>query len=307
MTRGAIKQYIRSFVGEQASGPGSANPASLDGMINTVTDQEAQSTQCYYTNTTTEIYSGQSRYSNPAMYRIDAVFYFDTYGNKVQLGFSVPTDLDNYDGGAWRNDAQGLPLWYATEGMSTAVLYPTPNFNSITATYTDLVIGSNTLTVTSTARPFTSADVNKFLSINGGTGFTVGKPQILSVASNVATLSASAGTAASTGGTASLTTGGLYFEGLGVPRNTWAGDTTECPLPGGDEAHWTIIWRCCKLRAMESRKPELIALIPAWESEYRRAHGLLESASALFTSARRYRDVSLGSGAQNLNFNPLNL
>lgn len=70
---------------------------------------------------------------------------------------------------------------------------------------TDLVIdGALNTKVTSATHNFTLPDVGVTLTISAGTGFTVSTPTILSVGSNAATLSASAGTLGSTGGTWAL-------------------------------------------------------------------------------------------------------
>ncbi len=90
--------------------------------------------------------------------------------------------------------------------------------------YTDLVIGATTTQCTSAANPFTSADVGNIINITSGTGFTVQRVQILSVAAGVATCDKSLGTTASTGGHGNL--GGCLatiqavVAGLAVAGNT---------------------------------------------------------------------------------------
>lgn len=78
--------------------------------------------------------------------------------------------------------------------------------DSAQVTYTDLVIGSsgNGNKLTSSANPFTSAHVGNYINITGGTGFTTGRYEILSVASNVATVDRNVGTTSSTGGSGKL-------------------------------------------------------------------------------------------------------
>lgn len=69
-------------------------------------------------------------------------------------------------------------------------------------TFTNLVIDASTNTiVTSASHNFVSTDVGNCLRINSGSGFTTGVFQIVSVASNAATLDRAAGTTSSTGGT----------------------------------------------------------------------------------------------------------
>lgn len=71
-----------------------------------------------------------------------------------------------------------------------------------THAYTDIVInGADNTIITSAAQPFTSAHVGLSIKITGGTGFTAGTYEVLSVAGGNATLDAAVGTVASTGGT----------------------------------------------------------------------------------------------------------
>lgn len=74
--------------------------------------------------------------------------------------------------------------------------------NAGSYTFTDLVIDGTTNTkVTSASHNFVAADVGNCMRIRSGTGFTTGVFEIVSVASNAATLDRSAGTLSSTGGT----------------------------------------------------------------------------------------------------------
>jgi len=70
--------------------------------------------------------------------------------------------------------------------------------------YTDLVIGGTNTNLTSAANPFTSAHVGNVINITGGTGFTTGRYEIMSVAGSTATMDRAVGTASSTGGTGNL-------------------------------------------------------------------------------------------------------
>lgn len=76
--------------------------------------------------------------------------------------------------------------------------------NSPQVAFTDLVIGTTTTNLTSVLNPFTSAHVGNIINITGGTGFTVQRVQIVSVASGVATCDKACGTAASIAGTGNL-------------------------------------------------------------------------------------------------------
>lgn len=72
-------------------------------------------------------------------------------------------------------------------------------------TYTDLVIdGALNTKITSVANPFTSAHVGNIINITGGTGFTIQRVQINTVASGAATCDKAVGTVGSTGGTGNL-------------------------------------------------------------------------------------------------------
>jgi len=77
--------------------------------------------------------------------------------------------------------------------------------NSAQVAYTDLVIDPTTNTnCTSVATPFTSAHVGNVLNITSGTGFTVQRVYIVSVASGIATCDKSLGTLSSINGVANL-------------------------------------------------------------------------------------------------------
>lgn len=72
-------------------------------------------------------------------------------------------------------------------------------------TFTDLVIdGAVNTNCTSAGNPFTSVHVGNIINITSGTGFTVQRVQIISVATGVATCDKSLGTLGSTGGNGRL-------------------------------------------------------------------------------------------------------
>ena len=71
-------------------------------------------------------------------------------------------------------------------------------------TFTDIVIGGTNTTITSAAHPFDATSPGNVINITGGTGFTVQRIQIVSVAGGVATCDKAVGTAGSTGGTGNL-------------------------------------------------------------------------------------------------------
>lgn len=113
--------------------------------------------------------------------------------------FDVQSGGSDSNGGGWDTASTG------TDGSQST----TP-----IASYTDIVIGATTTQGTSVLRPFVATDVGNILNVQSGTGFTVQRAQIVSVAGVTATFDKSLGTAASTGGTGIL--GGC----LATPRPT---------------------------------------------------------------------------------------
>lgn len=92
-------------------------------------------------------------------------------------------------------------------------------------TFTDLVIDAVTNTkVTSALNPFDSTSPGNTILVTGGTGFTTGTYEILSVAAGVATLDRAVGTTSSTGGTGTLGGGKIRLED--VDSVIVAGNTT---------------------------------------------------------------------------------
>lgn len=106
------------------------------------------------------------------------------------MQWDVRTTGSDSNGGAFKSGASGTD--YSQQ-------------DSPQVTYTDLVIDASLNTkVTSAATPFTSAHVGNVINVTGGTGFTTGRYEILSVASSAATLDRAVGTTSSTGGTGNL-------------------------------------------------------------------------------------------------------
>lgn len=89
-------------------------------------------------------------------------------------------------------------------GFNTASSGTDYSQGSAQCAYTDLVIGATNTQLTSVGCPFTSAYVGNVINVTGGTGFTVGRYQVVSVSVGVATMDRAVGTAASTGGTGNL-------------------------------------------------------------------------------------------------------
>lgn len=92
-------------------------------------------------------------------------------------------------------------------GFDTGVASPGTDFsqqNSAQVAFTDLVIGSTNTQLTSAGNPFSSASVGNVINITGGTGFTTGRYEVMSVSVSTATMDRAVGTASSTGGTGNL-------------------------------------------------------------------------------------------------------
>jgi hypothetical protein len=96
-------------------------------------------------------------------------------------------------------------------------------------TYTDLVISGSTFT--SAAFPFSSAERANVINITGGTGFTTGRYEILSVSGVTATLDRSPGTNGSTGGAGKL--GGAVTDLATVGAAVVPGNTVYIKTSGG--------------------------------------------------------------------------
>lgn len=112
------------------------------------------------------------------------------------MAFASTTEWDvrttgaDDNGGGWNTAASGTD--YSQQ-------------NSPQVTYTDLVIdGADNTKITSAATPFAAAHVGNIINITSGTGFTVQRVQINSVASNIATCDKAVGTVGSTGGNGKL-------------------------------------------------------------------------------------------------------
>ncbi len=107
-----------------------------------------------------------------------------------QITWEVRADGNDLNGGGFRTGASGTDY-----SLQTTAPFP----------YNDLAIDPVTATnVSSAAIPFTSTHVGNILNITGGTGFTTGRYEVISVANNIATLDRAAGTIGSTGGAGRL-------------------------------------------------------------------------------------------------------
>lgn len=110
--------------------------------------------------------------------------------------------------------------------------------NAAQVAYTDLVIGNPTTTdLTSAANPFTAVAVGNIINITGGTGFTTGRYEVVSVAGNVATMDRAVGTAGSTSGTGNL--GGAVVSPNNIASTVVAGNTIWIKSGSYNET-WTL-------------------------------------------------------------------
>ena len=101
-----------------------------------------------------------------------------------------PTSGNNNNGGGFKEGATGTD--YSRQASPQYV-------------YTDIVIDATDNTkITSAANPFGADTVGNIINVTGGSGFTVGRYEIVSVAANIVTLDRAVGTISSTGGTGNL-------------------------------------------------------------------------------------------------------
>ena len=112
------------------------------------------------------------------------------------MAFHANTEWDVRTGG---NDANGGGFQVGSTGTDRS------QSDAAYQAYTDIVIDHTTNTkITSAAHPFDATSVGNIINITAGTGFTVQRVQIVSVASGVATCDKAVGTIDSTGGTGNL-------------------------------------------------------------------------------------------------------
>jgi hypothetical protein len=91
-------------------------------------------------------------------------------------------------------------------------------------------------------------------------------------------------------GSATLSTGGLYVEGLLVPASSWQGQTSTCPLP--HRAHIAVVWRTAIMRCVQYPTADNLRRIPFLNEEYRKAKGYLEAEVSRLTQATQHADRS---------------
>lgn len=287
MTRQQITVLCKDTLGEFLGAPGSDDPFAWDRLIDTAAADVCRATDCFSMVVGAEIVANQATYCLPQIYRLTGVFWTDAALKRQQLIETLPSDLD-YRRIGWRNDPAGSPQYFLPLGLNEFWLSPTPDTSSLVFTYSDLVIQSNTLKVASAARPFVAGDAGYTLRITSGTGFSTGAYTVISAAAGIATLDRPIGTAASSAGAASLSIGGLYVEGFGVPTGLWTSQSDECPLP--ERGHMCVAYRACLLRIIQKPTPENLARRPMLEQEYTQAKGKLGREARGFSQATNHGD-----------------
>ncbi len=110
------------------------------------------------------------------------------------MAFAATTEWDVRTTG---NDANG-------GGFDTASAGVDGSQGAVVFAYSDLVISGATNHLSSVARPFIANDVGNIVNITAGTNFTIGRYQILSVLTGVATMDRVVGTLAASGGSGNL-------------------------------------------------------------------------------------------------------
>lgn len=294
-TRAVIKSEVDVRCGAALGTDGGGNPITIDTDVTEVTASICRRTDCFFWGGTagpgaygTDIINGQIDYCAPPLYRIVAVEARDQAGNSWPLTPRTQREFDAYTADYWRAVQTGTtanvnsnPLYLYLKGENSFGIWPVPTYTSFIANYTDLVIQSDG-TLTSVIRPFTSGDIGRALTINGGAGFTTGRYIVLLVDSNGhATVSGNAGTVASTGGTASFGSGGIAISGFGTPP-AWSNESDVCPLQ--PKNHMAVVWGVCVERllfGMASRddvtRNIATRLFPIYEQRFKDAVGMIEA------------------------------
>lgn len=306
MQRVQIYQHIAANVGDTFGTPGGSEMIfAYKDIVTHAYDEVAERSRCYWKVASMPLVANTPQFGSPSLLEMQALTMFTADGNPHMVDPAVTAAMDDTGGATWRNmQAGGQVYTVVTQGLNSGVLVPAPNFNSIVYPYVDLALSGGGLIVSSAARPFVNAaapdgDVNLFLNFpttGAGLGFTPGWCRIVSVDDfGNATLLTPGGTAGSTAGAATLTSGGLWMEGPGVPGDIWPNLTDECPLP--TFAHWTGIWGACMLRCIRTPNPANVARYPWLKERFDSGLASLLVETKNFTYASRIPAlVGLGDG-----------
>lgn len=289
MNRAQMNDVLGNLLGETLGTPGGDNPYSRDMLLSNAADELARGTYCYFDRYSTEIVGGQAEYCAPSVFRVTTVTARLSDGSTRLLRQVSAGQLDASYGSYWRTEATGgTPAAYIEQGLNSVLVYPTPDYTSVVAALSDLVIQpTQPMRVGSAARGFVFDDVSCVLIVTGGTGFTVGRYRVVAVANGLATLDRSVGTAGSLGGAATLSTGGLTVEGYAVPGNGWPADTDCCPLP--ERAHMAVVYGAARDRCIQFPSADNGARLQMIEPRYREMRGKMEREAGSITRAQRER------------------
>lgn len=288
MNRAQMNDALGNLLGETLGTPGGDNPYSKDLLLDNAADELARATYCFFTKYSTEIVNGQAEYCAPSIFRVTAVTArLSDAATQILRQVSVG-QMDGAAGSYWRNTPEtGDPRVYMAQGLNSVQIYPEPDYTTVVAAYSDLVIQTATASVSSVARGFVFDDIGRTLIVTGGAGFTPGRYKVVTVSGGIATLDRAVGTAASTGGAATLSTGGLTVEGYGVPSGSWTKDTDHCPLP--ERAHMAVVYGAARDRGLQFLSSGSAAQMQIIEQRYREMRGKLEREAATITRAQRHR------------------
>lgn len=312
MTRGEITAVAMDFMGERMGTPGAADYQAWHRTISEAANRIAEVTRCLYKMTTTPVLAYTAEYKLPGLLSINAGGIYTPDGVWHLLDDATIQAMDDWSSG-WRSAQAGpQPDTLITAGRNLAILYPAPNYASTVAAYTDLVatIGGGGLLLSSAIRPFVNAvapagDINLFLQMPGGAGFTQGTYQIQAINDDGnAVLLTPAGIDGSTAGVATLMSGGLWMEGDGIPGASWENDTDICPLP---EPHFAVVWQACIFRAVRDPSAANMKRRQMCMEDLNESLGLLEHEGRRFTKATREPSLVGDSGGPLHAFSPLNL
>lgn len=306
MTRAQMRDRLQNLLGELQGTPGGDNPFALDSLLTESADELARATYCWHTQVDSEIISSLTTFCAPQIFYITNVTATDENGALRSLVERAPESLDRgfsgwgWDplnlgagvgwGAAWRDPNQwatGTPLFYLSSGLNEVRVYPVPNYTSTVAMLADLATTATPTVVSSATRNFVAGDVNTYLDVTGGAGWTLGRYLIVSVAASNATLDSAPAAASTTGGAATLTQGGLSVYGYACPGDSWPDDADSCPLP--DREHIAVVYGAAINRVIQFPSNDNAARLPQLQSVYRDMRGKLEGEAATLSRGQRDR------------------
>jgi hypothetical protein len=300
MLRSDINSHIAENMGETFGTTGEASKDfAYQKLVTQACDEIARRTRCFWKTSYMPIVANQPQYCAPQVIEYQALTLFTADGALHQMDTATTPGMDDWGGSTWRSQsASSQPSVVIAQGLSGIVLSPPPSYNSNVYSYIDLVLGAGGLTVSSALRPFVNApapagDVGLSINVIGGTGFTAGWYPVVSVAGGIATLATSAGVAGSIAGLGTLSSGGLWIEGPGVPGETWESKASPCPLP--DRTHMAVVWQACCWRCIRDPSDKNALRMKWLKDELMEAVGALEKETFRVTQASRI-PAMIGNG-----------